>query len=99
MMYCQNCGHKLTKNNVITEDIKGLNHGGKITILPQMEINTHDILANHLVTISALNNNDLFYLQSKGISEAKAQEIILKGFITGTFPKYIDILFGGEKSE
>lgn len=92
-------GENKTKNNVITEDVKGINHGGKIMIKPNMEIATPDIMANHLVTIGPIMRDYLFYLASKGISESKANILILDGFIKGTFPKYKDELIGGEDNE
>lgn len=90
---------KDTQNNNVVEDIKGINNGGKITIMPDMEINTHDIVANHFVTIGNISNQDLFYLESRGISEKNAREIILKGFIESLFQEYKTIFFGGGRDE
>ncbi len=90
---------KHTKNNDITEDIKGINNGGNIVVEPIMEINTHDILANHFVTIGSINKDYLFYLESKGIKESTAKKIICDGFLKSIFSKYQDILFGGEDNE
>ena len=90
---------KNTKNNEITEDVKGINDGGKITIQPNMEINTQEIMANHFVTIGGISKDNLFYFQSKGISLPKAKELILEGFLKGIFTEYQDILWGGEKNE
>ena len=90
---------KDTQNNNVVEDIKGINNGGKITIMPDMEINTHDIVANHFVTIGNISKQDLFYLESRGISEEKSREIILKGFIESIFQEYKTIFFGGGRDE
>ena len=72
-----------TKDNELIEDIKGINHGGKVTILPDMEINTNEVTANHYVTIGKINDEDLFYLTSKGLSKEKSEELILNGFLKG----------------
>ncbi len=85
-----------TIDNDILEDIKGINDGGIITVEPNMEINTNEVMANHLVTIGNITKEYLFYLESKGINENMAKEIILKGFLNGIFKEHIDILTGGE---
>lgn len=72
---------KGTKDNEIIEDIKGINHGGLVEIKPNMEINTSEVIANHYVTIGTISANDLFYLESKGLSEDYAKKIILEGFL------------------
>ena len=74
---------KESYNNEIIEDIKGLNEGGIVSILPKMEINTNEVMANHYVTIGKVSNTDLFYLKSKGLSETVAKNLILKGFLKG----------------
>ena len=74
---------KESYNNEIIEDIKGLNEGGIVSILPKMEINTNEVIANHYVTIGKVSNTDLFYLKSKGLSETVAKNLILKGFLKG----------------
>ena len=87
-----------TIDNDILEDIKGINDGGIITVEPNMEINTNEVMANHLVTIGNITKEYLFYLESKGINENMAKEIILKGFLNGIFKEHIDILTGGEEN-
>ena len=70
-----------TKDNILVEDIKGITDGGKIMIKPIMEIDTHEVIANHFVTIGNIDKNMLFYLTSKGISKRKAKSLILNGFL------------------
>ena len=90
---------KESKNNELVENIKGIIDGGKITILPNMEINTCDVIANHFVTISGIPKENLFYLESKGISKKYAKEIIFEGFLKSIFKDNINILFGGDIDE
>ncbi len=73
--------NKGTKNNEIVEDVKGINHGGKILIEPNMMINSSEVMANHFVTIGTIPSSDLFYLESKGLSQARAEQLILEGFL------------------
>ena len=74
---------KNTYNNEIIENIKGITKKGKIEVLPNMEINTNEVIANHYVTISSISKDDLFYLMSKGLSKSLSEKIILKGFLKG----------------
>lgn len=70
-----------TKNNEAVESLKGLVCGGAITTLPNMEIDTNNIVANHFVTISSYDKNELFYLMSKGIDLNLAKELIKSGYL------------------
>ncbi len=70
-----------SKNNVATESLKGLVCGGKITVVPNMEINTNNIVANHFVTVSSYDKDEISYLLSKGISLKNSQELIKSGYL------------------
>ena len=70
-----------TLNNTASEHLKGLCCGGTIKTLPNMEISTNNIVANHFVTISSYNEKELFYLMSKGLSKDNAKMLIKKGFL------------------
>lgn len=70
-----------TKDNDLIEDIKGINENGVIEIEPNMEINTSEVTANHYVTISKVSEDDLFYLECKGLSRDFAKTLVLAGFL------------------
>lgn len=70
-----------SKNNVATESLKGLVCGGEITVVPNMEINTNNIVANHFVTISSYDKDEINYMMSKGISLKSSQELIKSGYL------------------
>lgn len=72
---------KLTKNNEIIEDVKGIEYGGKIKIQPDMYIYTNEVVANHYVTIGTIDKDAMFYLESKGLSKTAAEKLILAGFL------------------
>ena len=73
-----------TKDNVLIEDIRCLTLGSnKATIVPNMLINTNEVMANHFITVSGVSKSELFYLNSKGISDKKAVKLIKKGFLKG----------------
>jgi Fe-S cluster assembly protein SufD len=48
---------------------------------PSLEILTNDVRCTHGATIASLDPEQLFFLESRGISEASAQEIIIQGFL------------------
>ena len=73
---------KNTTNNEFNEDVRGLNlDEGIIVINPNMYIDTNDVIANHNATIGNIDNNYLFYLNSKGINNEDAKKLIVSGFI------------------
>ena len=71
-----------TKDNILDEKIKMLNiNNGKSNVLPNMFINTKNVIANHSVSITDIDEDYLFYLNSKGIDNNKAKELIINGFL------------------
>jgi len=73
---------KKTYDNELLEDIKGLIIGNDtIKISPNMDVFTSEVMANHFVTIGTIPSSDLFYLESKGLSQARAEQLILEGFL------------------
>ena len=87
---------KDTINNIALEDLKGINNGGFISIEPNIKCASNEVIANHLTTIGILDKESINYLMSKGISEDKAKEILLKGFINSNLDKFMKNLLGGE---
>ena len=71
-----------TYDNNLDEKIYMLNiNGGKSNILPNMYINTKNVLANHACTVTDINKDYLFYLNSKGINNQLGKEMIINGFL------------------
>lgn len=74
--------NKDTFDNEILEDLKGLiTNNDAIKISPNIEVETNEVMANHLVTIGSYNEQELFYLMSKGLSRDLACELLKKGFM------------------
>lgn len=57
---------------------------------PILEINHHDVIANHGASIGALADSDLFYLMSRGISKEEAERIIIEGYYRTILDKIED---------
>ena len=71
-----------TIDNELYESIKMLNiMDGKSNILPNMYINTKNVVANHAASVTNINEEYLFYLNSKGISDSVASTLIIDGFL------------------
>lgn len=81
-----------TKGNILNEDIRILNFGGKVLVKPMMHINAKDVLANHNTAISNIRDDELFYLNSKGISNIGAITLIEDGYLYGMFKEYPEFL-------
>jgi len=54
----------------------------KCQISPNMYIDCFDVVANHSAFIGAFSENELFYLQSRGIPYQEATKLLIKGFLT-----------------
>lgn len=69
-------------NNNYLENIRILmENDEENTILPNLFVSSNNIEAFHNATISSFSKEDLFYLNSKGLSEKLAKELIMKGFL------------------
>ncbi|MBI5226742.1 Fe-S cluster assembly protein SufB [Candidatus Micrarchaeota archaeon] len=49
--------------------------------VPYMEIQNDDVSISHEASVSKLDSEKLFYLQSRGLSEQKAKAMLVQGFI------------------
>ena len=77
---------KSTLENEITEDIRAFNmDDSKISILPNLIVDSNEVIANHNVTISNVNDEELFYLNSKGINNIEATKLLRNGFMLSIF--------------
>lgn len=57
-----------------------LSSGAKIEAVPALEIEHDDVQASHAATLEKVNEEKLFYLLSRGLSEAEALELLVEGF-------------------
>lgn len=60
-----------------------LTDGARADSVPNLEIETGDILAaGHASTTGRFDDEQLFYLQSRGIPESEARRLVVRGFFT-----------------
>ena len=57
-----------------------LSDRARIDTKPQLEIVADDVKCAHGATVSRLQSEELFYLQSRGIAAANASRLLLRGF-------------------
>lgn len=74
----ENCGDT---NSFLEERILLLSDQAKAEAVPELEILSDDVKCSHAATISRIPKEHLFYLQSRGISQEKAEEVIVEGFL------------------
>ena len=65
---------KQTNRNLLLSD------DAQIDTKPQLEIYADDVKCTHGATIGQIDENALFYLRSRGMSEAEARQLLLLAF-------------------
>ncbi|MGH9857335.1 MAG: SufB/SufD family protein, partial [Acidobacteriota bacterium] len=67
-----------------------LSEAARINTTPQLEILADDVKCKHGATIGHLDEDELFYLRSRGISDQSARTMLMKAFlqdVTGRLPE------------
>jgi|HubBroStandDraft_6_1064221.scaffolds.fasta_scaffold445957_2 Fe-S cluster assembly protein SufD len=59
-----------------------VNPQAKNIIKPELEIYNHDIKASHGASIGQLDENAIFYLCSRGLTQKQAKNMLLSGFLS-----------------
>ena len=77
---------KDSKDNVLNEYAKVINkESGNIIIVPNLLVDSCDVEANHGAAICKIEDDELLYLESKGISKDKANKLLEDSFILSIF--------------
>jgi Fe-S cluster assembly protein SufB len=69
-----------SKSNVVCDALI-LDEESASDTFPYMEIEEDDVSIGHEATVSKVSEEQIFYLQSRGIDEAQASSMIVSGFI------------------
>lgn len=64
----------LTNNNIILSD------DARADSVPTLEINANDVKASHGATTGHLDEDELFYLMSRGMTRQAAEKLIINGY-------------------
>ena len=86
--------------SMANQKIKGIlfDEKSKATANPILKIDCDDIEASHACSIGNLNENHIFYLMSRGISEDEARKLIVEGYLN-PISAYFDEQNASEISE
>ena len=76
----QSSGHQEMRHLLLSSDVKA-------SSFPSLEIETDDVRCGHAATMSAPDPEQLFFLRSRGLSEATAIALIAQGFSQDLFEK------------
>lgn len=69
-----------SKSTVVCDALL-LNENSRTDTYPYIEIEEEDVETAHEATVTKVGEEQLFYLQSRGLSEAEATSMIVRGFI------------------
>ncbi|HQC64010.1 MAG TPA: SufD family Fe-S cluster assembly protein, partial [Anaerolineaceae bacterium] len=67
-----------------------LDDHAEIKTIPGLEINANDVSCSHGATVGRLNDDELFYSQSRGIPMREAEKLIVEGFFAEVLAKSND---------
>lgn len=79
-----------TTNAWLGANLLLLSNQAKGRAVPGLEIMENDIKAGHAATVGRVNEIEIFYLMSRGLSENDAKSLIIRGFLESLirqFPK------------
>lgn len=67
-----------------------LNKKARAESMPKLEVYAEDVKCSHGATVSEVNDEQLFYLLSRGINQNEAKELIVEGFLKEILDKISD---------
>jgi Fe-S cluster assembly protein SufD len=76
---------EITKNGMHTESAQHthtllLSNQARAVSVPNIEVSTHEVQCGHGSAIGRLDEEQLWYLQARGLSREKAEEMLIHGF-------------------
>ena len=82
---------KASKTNAfLTQNTLNLSENSINHSVPSLEINADNVKASHAATTSFIDEESLYYLKSRGISQTESENLIIKGFIQTVVDKVKD---------
>ncbi len=65
----------------LSEHVMLLNPGAHATADPELEIENNDVSSRHAASVSRIDEEKIFYLQSRGIRREDARRLMTEGFL------------------
>ncbi|HEY4695139.1 MAG TPA: SufD family Fe-S cluster assembly protein [Candidatus Nanoarchaeia archaeon] len=78
-------------NTYFREDALLLSKKAKAEAIPALEIDENEVKAGHASTVGPVDPEQIFYLQSKGITQSMAKRMIVQGYFAGIIPALPEI--------
>jgi Fe-S cluster assembly protein SufD len=72
--------HQTNRNLVLTE-------GARAESIPNLEIEANDVRCSHASTVGPIDDEQLYYLESRGIAPEDAERLIVLGFFDDVFAR------------
>ncbi len=69
-----------------------LSEKAKGRAVPSLEILENDIKAGHATTVGRINDMEMFYLMSRGLSKETAKQLIVEGFLQSMIAEFSEAL-------
>ncbi|MBI4214698.1 SufD family Fe-S cluster assembly protein [archaeon] len=80
-------------NSFVEEHALLLNHGARCEAIPSLEIENNSVRCSHSASVTNIDPEQVFYLQSRGISSEEARKQIALGFLSGALSAISDSRF------
>lgn len=68
-------------NSFLTEKILILSPDARAEAVPNLEIEADEVKCSHAATVGKIDEEQLFYLMSRGLKRQEAEDIIVEGFL------------------
>lgn len=68
-----------------------LSDNAKIETIPSLEIEANDVSAGHAATVGRPEEEQIFYLTSRGLTKTQAENLLTEGFLSEVVNKITDV--------
>jgi Fe-S cluster assembly scaffold protein SufB len=88
--------HKGNHGSVCRQQNRGviLKEGGSIQVDPYLLIDEYDVEAGHGAAVGQIDPEELYYLQSRGLDEAMAKQLIITGYVKPLLDRFTYLPYG-----
>jgi len=80
--------HSKLSNAWLAAHLLLLSENAKGRAVPSLEILENDIKAGHATTVGKVNDTEIFYLMSRGLSRKNAKQVIIQGFLSSFLDEF-----------
>lgn len=72
-------------DSFLEERVLLLSDTARATAIPNLEIEANDVRCSHAAAVGKIDEEQLFYLTSRGLPRTQATRLIAKGFLSASF--------------